>query len=67
VSARNETVGKIVGWLFQHPKIKKISYPGHCAHPQHKLAKQHMSGFGGLLKFELDGSEVAALTVLNNP
>ena len=26
-----------------------------------------MSGFGGLLKFELDGSEVVALTVLNNP
>ena len=66
MSARNGTAGKIVGWLFQHPKIKKISYPGHSSHPQHKLAKQQMSGFGSLLAFEVDGGEAAAFTMLNN-
>ena len=66
VAAQSETAGKIAWWLFQHPKIKKISYPGHSSHPQYELAKQQMSGFGSLLAFEVDGGEAAAFTVLNN-
>ena len=41
-AAQSETAAKIAGWLFQHPNIKKISYPGHASHPQHDLAKQQM-------------------------
>ncbi len=66
VVAQSETAAKIVDWLFQHPNIKKISYPGHASHPQHDLAKEQMSGFGSLLAFEVAGGESAAFTVLNN-
>jgi O-succinylhomoserine sulfhydrylase len=66
VAAQSETAAKIADWLFQHPNIKKISYPGHASHPQHDLAKQQMSGFGSLLAFEVAGGEAAAFTVLNN-
>lgn len=63
VATQNETVGDIAGWLFQHPKIKTISYPRHRSHPQHGLAKQQMASFGSLLAFEVDGGEVAAFNV----
>ena len=66
VAAQSETAAKIAEWLFNHPHIKKISYPGHASHPQHDLAKQQMSGFGSLLAFEVAGGEAAAFTVLNN-
>ena len=66
VAAQSETAAKIAEWLFNHPNIKKISYPGHASHPQHDLAKQQMSGFGSLLAFEVAGGEAAAFTVLNN-
>ena len=66
VAAQSNTAAKIAKWLFKHPNIKKISYPGHASHPQHDLAKQQMSGFGSLLAFEVIGGEAAAFNVLNN-
>lgn len=39
--------------LETHPKIKKVIYPGLEIHPQHELAKKQMSGFGGMISFEL--------------
>ena len=66
VTAQSNTAAKIAKWLFKHPNIKKISYPGHASHPQHDLAKQQMSGFGSLLAFEVIGGEAAAFNVLNN-
>ena len=66
VTAQSNTAAKIAKWLFKHPNVKKISYPGHASHPQHDLAKQQMSGFGSLLAFEVIGGEAAAFSVLNN-
>ncbi len=66
VAAQSETAAKIADRLSQHPKIKKIRYPGHASHPQHDLAKQQMSGFGSLLAFEVIGGEAAAFNMLNN-
>ena len=66
MAAQSETAAKISDRLFQHPKIKKISYPEHASHPQHDLAKQQMSGFGSLLAFDVLGGESAAFILLNN-
>ena len=63
VATQSEMAAKITAWLFQHPKIKKISYSGHASHSEHNLAKQQMLGFGSLLPFEFVGSEVVAITV----
>ncbi|MFB7141011.1 bifunctional cystathionine gamma-lyase/homocysteine desulfhydrase [Gottfriedia sp. NPDC056225] len=43
----------IVNFLTNHPNINKVFYPGLSTHPNHELAKQQSSGFGGMLSFEL--------------
>lgn len=51
---------KVAEHLEKHPMIKQVFYPGLPSHPQHKLAKSQMSGYGGVLAFEMkDGYEVA--------
>jgi cystathionine beta-lyase/cystathionine gamma-synthase len=40
-------------WLEKHPKISRVIYPGLRSHPQHKLAKEQMRDFGGMLSMEL--------------
>ena len=47
---------KLAEYLEHHPKVKKVYYPGLPSHPQHDLAKKQMSGFGGMLSFEIDGT-----------
>ena len=46
--------------LEQHAFVAKVIYPGLSSHPQHALAKKQMSGFGGMLSFELKGGGVEA-------
>jgi len=41
--------------LSRHPRVKRVFYPGLADHPQHALARRQMSGFGGMLSFEIDG------------
>lgn len=49
----NSNALKIAEYLSSNPKIKKVFYPGLKSHPQHILAKKQMSGFGGMISFEL--------------
>ncbi|MEZ4815431.1 MAG: PLP-dependent aspartate aminotransferase family protein [Bdellovibrionota bacterium] len=42
-------------WLEKNPKIEKTIYPGLKSHPQHALAQEQMSGFGGMISFYLKG------------
>lgn len=46
-------------YLANHPKVKKVYYPGLPNHPQHELAKRQMNGFGALISFELGSYENA--------
>ncbi len=50
-----ENALRIAGFLEAHPKVKRVNFPGLKSHPQHELAKRQMSGFGGMLSFELKG------------
>ena len=45
---------KVAEYLEAHPKVRKVNYPGLASHPQHELAKRQMSGYGGMISFELD-------------
>jgi cystathionine gamma-lyase len=58
----NYNAQKIAEFLESHPKVEKVYYPGLKSHPQHDLARRQMSGFGGVLSFELkaDLAEVKA-------
>jgi cystathionine beta-lyase/cystathionine gamma-synthase len=42
-------------FLQQHPRVRRVFYPGLETHPQHQLAKRQMSDFGTVVSFELDG------------
>lgn len=46
---------KIAHFLESHPNIESVLYPGLKSHPQHKLAKKQMDGFGGMITFFLKG------------
>src|SRR6266850_8354026 len=51
---RHDATGRtIAAWLDGRKKIKAVHYPGLKTHPQHALAKRQMSGFGGMISFEL--------------
>jgi cystathionine beta-lyase/cystathionine gamma-synthase len=42
-------------FLKDHPRVRKIFYPGLDGHPQHLLARRQMRDFGTVVTFELDG------------
>lgn len=53
VKAQTKNAMKLAKWLEKHPKISKVYYPGLKSHPDYKLAKSQMKGFGAMLSFEL--------------
>jgi cystathionine beta-lyase/cystathionine gamma-synthase len=42
-------------FLKNHPRVRKVFYPGLDSHPQHLLARRQMSDFGTVVTIELDG------------
>ncbi len=55
MKAHAEQAIEIAKFLDKHPRVTKVIYPGLESHPQHALAKEQMSGFGGMLSFYIDG------------
>lgn len=47
-------------WLEEQPAVEEVFYAGLESHPQHELAKQQQSGFGGVLSFRLKGDRTEA-------
>ncbi|MCG8635220.1 MAG: PLP-dependent aspartate aminotransferase family protein [Desulfobacterales bacterium] len=45
---------KLAAYLDHRPEVRVVHYPGLATHPQHSLARRQMSGFGGMISFELD-------------
>ncbi len=54
VQKQNENAMKIAQFLNGHDKIKVVNYPGLPSHPDHAVARRQMSGFGGMLSFEVN-------------
>ena len=50
----------VAKFLEKHPKVARVHYPGLPSHPDHRLAKQQMRGFGGMLAFEHKGGVAGA-------
>ena len=61
-----ESAMKVAEYLENHPKVATVSYPGLASHPQHDIAKAQMSGFSGMISFELKGGITAGKTVMNS-
>jgi methionine-gamma-lyase len=59
IRQHNDNAQALAEFLEKHRAVKKVYYPGLKSHSQHDLARQQMSGFGGMVSFELDGYESA--------
>lgn len=55
IKQQNSTGLRMAKILEAHPKVKRVYYPGLPSHPEHELAKRQMTGFGGVVSFEVDG------------
>jgi methionine-gamma-lyase len=54
---------QVARFLDDHPRVKRVVYPGLESHPHHELARRQMSAFGGMLTFQLKGGLGAAVTL----
>jgi cystathionine gamma-lyase len=42
--------------LDGHPLVTRVYFPGLPSHPNHAIARKQMTGFGGMVSFELNGT-----------
>lgn len=55
VQRQNATGMELARRLEAHPKVQRVHYPGLESHPDHEIARQQMSAYGGVVSFEVDG------------
>ena len=61
-----ESALAVATFLESHSKIDRVLYPGLASHPQHAIARAQMSGFSGMITFELTGGTEAGKRLMNN-
>jgi methionine-gamma-lyase len=66
VQRQNENALAIARTLKKHPKVLRVIYPGLQSHPQHKLAKKQMHGYGGMVTIEVKGGLRGAVKVCDS-
>jgi len=66
VKKANETAMELAKQLEKHPKIEKVHYPGLESHCDHSIAAKQMSGFGGVLSFEVKGDFAATVKFIDS-
>jgi cystathionine beta-lyase/cystathionine gamma-synthase len=59
MAQHNANAMALATFLDEHPKVRKVLYPGLPGHPQHDLAKRQMHGFGGMLSFDVGSFDEA--------
>jgi cystathionine beta-lyase/cystathionine gamma-synthase len=63
MARHEENACAVAPFLFQHPKVRRVYWPGFPDHPGHAVHKRQASGFGALVSFDV-GSLDAAKRVL---
>ena len=53
MTRHDESAREIAAWLEKRRRVRKVHYPGLRSHPQHALARRQMTGFGGMISFDL--------------
>lgn len=61
----NANASKLATVLASHPKVRAVYYPGLREHRNHEIARNQMTGFGGIIGLDL-GTAEAAKTLINN-
>jgi methionine-gamma-lyase len=61
----NENALVVARFLEGHPRVEWVSYPGLASHPQYEVARKQMSGFGGMVSFEVKGGIQAGAQLMD--
>jgi cystathionine gamma-synthase len=56
VARQNENALRVAEFLAEHAKVRSVHYPFLKSHPQYAVARQQMSGGGGMVSFEVEGT-----------
>lgn len=51
----HQSATQIASFLGEHSKVSKVHFPGLKSHPNHAVALKQMTGFAGMLSFEIKG------------
>jgi cystathionine beta-lyase/cystathionine gamma-synthase len=61
----NATAGQVARFLAGDRRVTQVFYPGLASHPDHEIARAQMSGFGGMVTFEVPGGLDGAARVFD--
>lgn len=65
MQAHSANALRLADWLEQHDGVEKVFYAGLPTHPQHLLAREQQSAFGGVLSFRVKGAREQAWKVID--
>lgn len=54
VKYQNESALEIARYLYEHPQVVRVNYPGLETHPSYHIARELFDGFSGMMSFELE-------------
>ena len=60
----NHNAAAVARALQSHPAVVRVMYPGLESHPQHELAARQMTGFGGMVGFEVSGGRESGVKLV---
>jgi len=61
-----ENAHAVAGYLDNHDLVEEVYYPGLATHPDHALATEQQSGFGGMVSFKIKGDATAIRRLLSS-
>ena len=56
---------RIAEFLYKHPKVERVNYPGLPTHPGHEIAAKQMKAFGAMISFEAKGGYESGKKVMD--
>jgi O-succinylhomoserine sulfhydrylase len=65
MQAHSRAALELAQWLEEHPRVRKVYYPGLPSHPQHALATRQQESGGGIVSFEVEGGREAAWRLID--
>jgi cystathionine beta-lyase/cystathionine gamma-synthase len=60
MARHNTNAMAVASWLEHDARVARVFYPGLTSHPDYKIARRQMSGFGGMVCFDLAAGYKAA-------
>jgi cystathionine beta-lyase/cystathionine gamma-synthase len=55
IARQNASAQAVAEFLEHDRRVSRVYYPGLSSHPDHATARRQMTGFGGMVCFDLDG------------